>query len=421
MNRAAPVSPRLAALSIVRTLRRAGFTALFAGGCVRDALLGRRPDDYDVATDARPEQILSLFRRTRKVGVQFGVVMVGVGGRWIEVATFRSDTAYSDGRHPDAVCFSDPLHDAQRRDFTINGMFYDPIARRVIDHVGARRDLRDGVIRAIGDPAARFAEDHLRMLRAVRFAARLGFRIDPRTLEAIGRYADRIARVSPERIADELERILTHPRRAAGWRLLEHSGLLPHLWPIAARLPPHSRETAARLAALPRRPISWELALASILLPLEMADVRASCRQLRTSNDVQADVAWLCAHVEAACSPRSLSLADVKRLMAGRRFDDLLLLVGAHLRARRRSPTPRRELAVRARAVSPDAVSPPPLVNGDDLHAWGVPQGPIYRKVLNRVYDEQLNERIRDRRAARELAARTLAEMGIPVRITSES
>jgi poly(A) polymerase len=214
------------ATDVVRRLRAAGHTALWAGGCVRDQLLGIEPHDYDVATDATPEQVQVLFRRTVAVGVSFGVVEVlGPRPHKVQVATFRSDGSYSDGRHPDAVVFSTPEEDARRRDFTVNGMFFDPLDRKVIDYVGGQEDLRHGVLRAIGDPAQRFAEDKLRLLRAVRFATRFSLTLDPATAHAIRAMAGEITVVSAERVAEELRKLLTDPRRADGMRLMDEVGL----------------------------------------------------------------------------------------------------------------------------------------------------------------------------------------------------
>ena len=206
-----------AANKITTVLRENGHAALFAGGCVRDELLGRPPKDYDVATDAPPEAVVKLFRNTSQVGAKFGVVIVRWGGRQTEVATFRADGAYLDGRHPEQVTFSDAKADAERRDFTINGMFLDPQGGQVIDYVNGRIDLQDRLIRAIGDPDRRFAEDHLRMLRAVRFATQLGFAIEPTTAQAIRSHADQLPQISEERIRMELEQILGDPARGSGW------------------------------------------------------------------------------------------------------------------------------------------------------------------------------------------------------------
>ena len=216
---------RTAALSIIQTLRDAGHVALLAGGCVRDRLLGEDPKDYDVATDAPPERVRTLFKRTRAVGEAFGVVLVDLKRdgqrRTIEVATFRTEGVYSDGRRPDAVEYSDAKHDAQRRDFTVNGLFEDPAcehvdadAEGIIDYVGGRADLKARVIRAVGDPEKRFGEDYLRLLRAPRFAARLGFAIEEATFRAMQQHAPQINRIARERIGDEIRRALVRPRCA---------------------------------------------------------------------------------------------------------------------------------------------------------------------------------------------------------------
>lgn len=233
-----PKQQRRFALDIVRRLRAAGFQALWAGGCVRDELLGRHPKDYDVATDARPEQIRQLFRRTVEVGSAFGVVVV-VGPRHagqIEVATFRRDSPYSDGRHPDHVTYSSAEEDARRRDFTINGLFYDPVEGRVIDYVGGQEDLHRRIVRAIGDPHERFLEDRLRMLRAVRFAACLDFALDTATRDAIIALAPRIVDVSAERISQEMRLILTSAQRVRACQELYAVSLLRAILPEAAAL-----------------------------------------------------------------------------------------------------------------------------------------------------------------------------------------
>ncbi|MBN2129808.1 MAG: CCA tRNA nucleotidyltransferase, partial [Sedimentisphaerales bacterium] len=222
---------RQAAIEIVRQLHRRGFEALLAGGCVRDMLLGRCAKDYDVATNARPEEVMRLFRRTLKVGAKFGVVIVLTRGRQVEVATFRSEAGYEDGRHPGTVEFTSAAEDASRRDFTINGMFYDPLERRVIDYVDGQADLKRRIVRTIGDPQARLGEDYLRMLRAVRFSTQLEFEIESRTYAAIRRHAESIVRISGERIVAELEGILCHPNRAAGASLLSEMGLLAVIFP----------------------------------------------------------------------------------------------------------------------------------------------------------------------------------------------
>src|SRR6266478_5017731 len=237
------------AAEIVSTLRKQGHQAYLAGGCVRDLLLGREPADYDVATDAPPQQVMQIFPQTYAVGEQFGVVLVpqsqfdgatGVPARQgttVEVATFRSDVGYSDGRHPAEVRFTkDPREDAQRRDFTINGMMLDPATNEVLDFVGGRDDLKAGIVRAIGDPERRFTEDKLRMLRAVRFAARFNYQIDPATTAAIQKLAPKIDQVSCERIREELTKMLTEGRARRAFELLDTTGLLPEVLPEIAAM-----------------------------------------------------------------------------------------------------------------------------------------------------------------------------------------
>lgn len=225
------MTAREAAFGIVKRLQEAGHEALWVGGCVRDALLGKEPKDYDIATSARPEEVQRVFRRTRAVGRQFGVILVAVERRMFEVATFRTESNYTDGRHPGHVAFADAQADAVRRDFTINALFLDPVRDVLHDWVGGESDLRAGVLRTVGDPALRFGEDHLRLLRAVRFAARLDFRIEPITFEALRVHAGLIRSVSAERVRDELLKIFTPPHAARGLDLLRDSQLLGEVLP----------------------------------------------------------------------------------------------------------------------------------------------------------------------------------------------
>jgi poly(A) polymerase len=225
------MSPAQAAVEIVRRIQDAGFTAFWVGGCVRDLLLNRRPGDYDVATSALPDQIEGLFKRTIPVGRKFGIVVVVEGAHQFQVATFRAEADYRDGRHPEQVTFGDAIADAHRRDFTINGLFYDPVREQLHDWVAGEADLRSKLIRTIGSPEERFAEDHLRLLRAVRFAAQLGFEIEPQTLMAIQKQAPSIGNISAERIRDELIKLFSPPHAARGLRLLRDSGLLRHVLP----------------------------------------------------------------------------------------------------------------------------------------------------------------------------------------------
>ncbi|MCJ7693669.1 MAG: CCA tRNA nucleotidyltransferase, partial [Sedimentisphaerales bacterium] len=220
-----------AAIKIIKKLKRNGFEALLAGGCVRDMLLKRPAKDYDVATSAEPADVIRLFKRTLKVGAKFGVVMVLIDQIQVEVATFRTESGYTDGRHPANVRFATAAEDASRRDFTINGMFYEPLKKKVIDYVNGRADLKKQLIRTIGRPAERFGEDYLRMLRAVRFSTQLGFRIEPKTFSAIKKNAKNIHGISGERIAMELEAVLVHPNRSAGTSMLAESGLAKVIFP----------------------------------------------------------------------------------------------------------------------------------------------------------------------------------------------
>jgi poly(A) polymerase len=387
-------SLREAALAVVRRLHSGGFTALLAGGCVRDMLLGVEPKDYDVATNATPDQVCHLFPRARLVGAKFGVVIVRRHGFDIEVATFRTDEQYSDGRRPDRVRFSTPEEDARRRDFTVNGMFLDPLTDRVIDYVGGEADLRARIIRTIGEAALRFGEDHLRMLRAVRFAARLGFHIEPVTRDAIRTHADRLRDISPERVSQELVRMLTSPGRAEAWRLLLDTSLRSVLapeWPPSATA---DHRAVDRLHLLADLVITEALAFSVVLIELGREGAARVCGYLRSSNRLCDDVVWLVDQLGMLRRAEPLELADVKLMMASPLWPDLLELLrvsemvesGVLLRygtIRRRSD-----------AIRPADVAPPPLLTGEHLLSLGIPQGPIYTKILHAAHRAQLNETI---------------------------
>src|SRR5471032_2088439 len=227
-------SPKKIATKIVGQLQAAGFAAFWVGGCVRDFLLGREPQDFDIATDAKPEQVEKLFKRTVAVGRKFGVMIVVEGGHQFQVATFRAEADYQDGRRPEKIIFANAEADAQRRDFTVNGLFYDPISKKTHDWVGGEKDLRARIIRTIGKPEERFGEDHLRMLRAVRSAARLGFEIEPKTFAAIKKFEPKIKLISAERVRDELLKLFRPPHAARGLVLLRESGLLEQILPELA-------------------------------------------------------------------------------------------------------------------------------------------------------------------------------------------
>lgn len=394
-----------AAREVVDCLQAAGYVALFAGGCVRDMLRGAVPSDYDVATSAKPEEVTRLFRRTQQVGAAFGVVLVRVGRRVIEVATFRTDDDYLDGRRPTAVHFTDAKHDAERRDFTINGMFFDPVKGETIDYVGGKADLAAGIVRAIGNPQRRFAEDHLRILRAVRFASRLGFGIEPATKAAITQAAPLLPKISPERIREELAMILTNANRAAAFGLLREMGVFVHLWPQAAEMLDRADYLQNCLAHLPED-ASFELVMAALLHVASSNRVAEVCDVLRCSNQTSRVVSWLVSHQgDLECSGNA-SDADIKLLMAHEAFDELMQLWRARLAASGDDEEPWRKLQRRCAAYPSDEVAPPPLLNGDHLSAMGMTPGPHYKHILDRVYRAQLNGEIATFEEAKVLATR---------------
>ena len=402
-----PVSRREDAFAIVRRLVDAGHVAYFAGGCVRDVLLGLIPKDYDVATSAPPPEVCRLFPRSQGVGEAFGVVLVRVGRSVIEVATFRADGAYSDGRHPDEVRFAGPDEDARRRDFTVNGLFFDPLADRVIDFVGGVADLNHRILRAIGDPQQRFAEDYLRLLRAARFAARFGLTIGEPTTDAIRANADRLPRIAPERIADELRAMLTSPSRNAAIRLLDKLRLTPVL---LRHVSEHTSALSARPlfeASCAGHPPSFALALAALAVEsllaagtlldkivsadAALALTRELRKTFRLSNDESASIRFICelTPLLAAEFPR---VATMKRFLAAadsseaRRLLRGLAITGEH--------SERIEDLERAFAgFEPETIAPPPFVTGDDLTTAGFTPGPNFKQSLEEAYDAQLEER----------------------------
>ncbi|MGD2109964.1 MAG: CCA tRNA nucleotidyltransferase [Phycisphaerae bacterium] len=403
-------NPWDAVLKVIQRLRAGGHVALLAGGCVRDRLLGHAPKDYDVVTDAVPERVLELFPRGRKVGAKFGVILVRQFGHDFEVATFRADGPYSNGRRPDAVRFGSDLDDARRRDFTVNGLFLDPIEDRIIDHVGGRKDIEARIVRTIGEPELRFAEDHLRMLRAVRFSARLGFTIEPETADAIRALAHNLGTISPERIWMELELILTDPTRAHGWELLIKAGLRSHLSTAWPPTPAADSTILARLSALSTEPITPALALASVLEGLDPTAVPAVCGSLRLSNKLSKTVQWLLASLQALHAEHTLDLAALKTLMADDAWADLLELFRADLAAKTLSPAPYDAIKARAEAIPKDRVAPPPLLDGDRLTAMGLEPGPRMGEILAAVYREQLNENLTTPQHAEALARQLIGE-----------
>jgi poly(A) polymerase len=397
-----------AATAVMTRLREGGYEALLAGGCVRDHLLGIEPKDHDVATNARPEDVVRLFSRTKLVGAQFGVVLVTMGGREIEVATFRADGDYRDGRRPDGVTFTTAQADAQRRDFTINGMFYDPLADQVIDYVGGREDLAARVIRCIGDADRRFAEDHLRMLRAVRFAARLAFSIEPGTFDAIRRHAAQIKLISAERIRMELELILTAPRRSLGWHLMVSTGLAAHLVPGVSWSAAEAEVVERMLQSLDGM-VTASLGFSVLFHGRPRAELLRIGRELRCSNEMIATVAGLVAAAPRLLTGSGVELADLKQLLHDQLFADAARLARAYATATDGDVSVVNALVARAARIRPEDVAPPPWVSGDDLAGWGVPPGPAYGRVLDAVYRAQRNESLASPEDAQAMARRLLS------------
>jgi len=427
-----------AATQIVRTLRRNGYEALLVGGCVRDLLLGLRPKDWDIATNARPEEIMRLFQKTVPVGAQFGVVIVRKRGKNFEVATFRRDLGYDDGRHPAAVQFSDAAHDARRRDFTINGMFFDPLKSKVLDFVGGRRDLKAGLIRAIGNPGARIQEDKLRMLRAARFSARFNYPIEPKTRSAIQKYAGQILEVSRERIREEMVMIFTQKNPDRGLELLDELGLLKVILPEVARMkavpqPPQFHPegdvfTHTRLMLKMMKNPSPELAFAVLLHDIgkpptfRIAErirfdghtiagaeiARRILRRLRFSNrQIQAITALVKEHLRFIDAPR-MKESTLKRFVRLENFDWHLELhrldcLASHADLSTYRYVKKRLEQFRAEEKSHQA-RPRRLVTGDDLIELGLTPGPIFRTILDKVEDAQLDGKIQTREEALELA-----------------
>ncbi len=399
---------RQAAIEVIRRLQAHGFQALLAGGCVRDMLLDRPPKDYDVATDARPDAVVRLFERTLKVGAKFGVVIVLLHGRQVEVATFRCDTTYSDGRHPDNVIFADAAHDAGRRDFTINGMFYDPVNERVIDYVDGRRDLAQQIIRTIGKADERFGEDYLRMLRAIRFATQLSFSIEAETFAAIQRNAGAITRISGERIATELEAIFVHPNRAAGVARLCESGLADAIFP---GLPSGHAERAVAVLGRLRRRVDFALAAAAFFAGVTSEQAMSLCEILKLSRDNHKHIHFLLSH-RGRLLDDAMPLSQLKKLLAQPYFWDLYELE----RATRKAAGDKAALSSLARlrrrmaSLKGVEVKPKPLLDGHDLMRLGAVPGPALGQLAEELYVAQLEGHVQTRHQAEQWVERWLEQ-----------
>jgi poly(A) polymerase len=398
------------AASVVARLREAGFEAYWAGGCVRDILLGLEPADYDVATNARPEQVASLFRRTVGVGVSFGVVMVlgPRGAGEVEVATFRSDGAYVDGRRPESVVFSTAESDASRRDFTINGMFLDPETGRVIDSVGGRDDLERRVLRAIGDPAARFAEDKLRLLRAVRFAARFGLAIDPATRRAVESMASQVTTVSVERIAQELRRMLVHSTRAEAMRMAREVGLVAAILPALDADEGRWDEMMRVLEHLPEAP-GFPLAFAALLGEVGRDVAVGLVASFKLSNAERDRIAWLAENRRTLDDPAGLPRHRLKRLLASDGIHDLIALRRAEAMANDADLSAVVYCEDYLRTEPDGPINPPPLLTGHDLARHGLRPGPRFATLLEAARDAQLDGLITTQEEALALVDRLMA------------
>jgi poly(A) polymerase len=380
---------RQAAIQIIKRLQQSGFQALLAGGCVRDMLLRRRAKDHDIATNARPQDVMKLFKRTLKVGAKFGVVIVLIEGQQVEVATFRTETGYADGRHPGSVEFTTAAEDAGRRDFTINGMFYDPLQRKVIDYVNGQEDLKNRIVRTIGKPSERFAEDYLRMLRAVRFSTQLGFSIESSTWSAVSGNAKKITQISGERMAMELEGILIHPNRAVGTSMLIKSGLANVIFP---RFKGEQGKAAVAVLGRLRKKVGFALALAGFFAGCETDFAVRSCRVLKLSRNQNKHIKFLLAN-RGKLLDRQMSLADLKKLLAQPYFGDLFELQKAIQKAkgpRRQSISPLIALRRRINALGDVELQPKPLLDGHELIRLGAVPGPDLGQLAEEMYIAQL-------------------------------
>lgn len=438
------------ATQIVERLRASGYLAYFAGGCVRDLLLGRSPDDFDVATNATPDIVLKMFPRTFSVGAHFGVVLAATATEFgevlTEIATFRSDGAYSDGRRPDMVAYTDsPQQDVLRRDFTINGMLVDPtlltpsaeIRRAVLDYVGGVADLDARVVRAIGDPVPRFAEDKLRMLRAVRFAARFGFAIENRTAQAIRSMAAEISQVSRERVREELTRMLTEGSARRAFELLESTGLLQHVLPEIVRMrgveqPPqyhpegdvwtHTLLLLEQLPAGCTPTLAWGALLHDVGKPptfrrapdrirfdghvevgIRMAE--EICRRLRMSNSDTEQILALIANHMRFGDVEKMKISTLKRFLRLPAFAEHLALHRMDCMASHRDLSLYEFAKQRFETAEPEQIRPTPLLTGNDLIALGYRPGPNFRQMLATVEDAQLEGSLHSREEAVRLLA----------------
>src|SRR5713101_5302584 len=424
--------------SICDTLRGGGYQALLVGGCVRDLLLGREPADYDLTTDATPEQVVSLFPESIAVGAKFGVILIPRDGLKVEVATFRSDVGYSDGRHPDSVVYSKtPQEDVQRRDFTINGLLMRHDTGEVLDYIGGQADLAAKLIRAIGEPDRRFTEDKLRMLRAVRFAARFGFEIESDTFNAVRRHVKEIGQVSPERMRDELTKMLTEGAARRAFELLDETGLLEQVLPEIAAMkgveqPPqfhpegdvwiHTRLMLEALPASVSPTLAWGVLLHDVGKPPTFRSASETgdrirfdghvdvgvrmpeeiCRRLRFSNEDTNQILALVNHHMRFKDVESMRASTLKRFVRQPHFDEHLALHRLDCLSSNRHLESYEFVRRFIAETPPEQVRPLRLLTGDDLRNMGFRPGPVFSRILRNLEDAQLEGQVMTREAARE-------------------
>lgn len=436
------VTPRELANSICDRLQRNGFQALLVGGCVRDLLLGRVPADYDVTTDATPVEVAGLFPESVAVGAQFGVILIPRNGWKVEVATFRSDLGYSDGRHPDRVVYSKTAQeDVQRRDFTINGLLMRHDGGEVLDYVGGQDDLKAGIIRAIGEPGRRFAEDKLRMMRAVRFASRFGFEVEAETFRAIRRHVKEIQQVSPERLREELTKMLTEGAARRAFELLDETWLLGQVLPEVAAMkgvkqPPEFHpegdvwiHTRMMIEGLPKNAsptLAWGVLLHDVGKPptfqsaAETGDrirfnnhvevgvrmAEAICRRFRFSNEETEQIVALVANHMKFAAAEEMKKATLKRFVRQPHFEEHLALHRLDCLSSHRNLDSYEFVQRFLMETPPEQVRPQRLLGGDDLQEMGYHPGPQFAKILRAVEDGQLEGVLKSRKDAEEYVLR---------------
>jgi len=437
------VKPRELANSICGTLQRNGYQALLVGGCVRDLLLGREPGDYDVTTDATPVEVAGLFPESVAVGAQFGVILVPRDGWKVEVATFRSDLGYSDGRHPDRVVYSKTAQeDVQRRDFTINGLLMRHDSAEVLDYVGGQEDLKAGIIRAIGEPERRFKEDKLRMMRAVRFAARFGFELEAETFRAIRRHVKEIQQVSPERLREELSKMLTEGAARRAFELLDETWLLGQVLPEIAAMKGveqprefhpegdvwiHTRMMIEGLRTGASPTLAWGVLLHDVGKPptfqsaAETGDrirfnnhvevgvrmAEAICRRFRFSNEEIEQIASLVANHMKFGAVEEMKRATLKRFVRQPHFDEHLALHRLDCLSSHRNLDSYEFVQRFLAETPPEQVRPERLLGGDDLQSMGYRPGPQFAEILRAVEDAQLEGVLKSRREAQEFVLKS--------------